>query len=174
MVKYLKRYYRIMLAFCIAFMQAVKERPRKIGRFEGVLVIKSDVTILHHLHLRADQAGCAASMYGYFGKKKEPCIIVNSGFIALTDEDARLAWMYHELGHIVLGHLELPQITVSQRMLDLEHLIRLEYDADQYSYLRGGKMLETLEAALISGVYMKPELELRIANIKGYMGVDQV
>ena len=124
----------------IAMAKAKKEisifyvLDQRLGSFEGQEVYRDDVAV---------QAITGA--YGYEPNAifVDGKIVVNTAFESIPPEYQE-AVFFHELGHIQNNHQPNQLMYFIQSHLGCGYAMKIEYEADEFSALKGAKMLEAL------------------------------
>lgn len=108
---------------------------KRIGSFHGYALYRDDIAV----------QACTGA-YGYepnaiFAGDK---IIVNTAFEAIPAEYQE-AIFFHELAHIEFKHQPNPILYPIQARLGFGYGLQMEYEADEFSAMKGAKMLQALE-----------------------------
>ena len=97
-------------------------------KIEGYSVIKSDDAVLLTCGATFD-----VPMAFVQGNSNKANIFVNSALLALP-KDNQMAWLYHELGHVKLLHLDTQKKhALVKRLLGVQESIDIEIAADKYA-----------------------------------------
>lgn len=99
---------------------------------------------------------CACVARGLF---KKPVVVVNTALLN-APKTLRDSFIFHEIGHIVLKHLE------TQEVLDGQRVLTHELEADAFAQDMGHDMVEALTTLLPwEGVDLE-EINLRISTLQ--------
>lgn len=111
---------------------------KRLGSFHGRELIQDDTVV---------QAITGAYSYEPNAAFVGDRIIINTAFASIPAEYQE-AVFFHELAHIELKHQKNPLLYMIQSRLGFGYGLQMEYEADEYSAMKGAKMLEALEFLL--------------------------
>lgn len=130
---------------------------KHIGTFHNYQLYRDDLAVLAY-----------SGAYSYepnaiFVDEK---IIINSAFESLPSEYQE-AILLHELAHIVLKHRPNRILYPIQASVGFGYGLQIEYEADEFSTMKGAKMLETLEYLQeLQAEYDSRSVRLRIKRLR--------
>lgn len=130
---------------------------KHIGTFHGYELYRDDIPVLAYTGAYSYEPNAI-----FINEK----IIINSAFESLPSEYQE-AILFHELGHLVLKHRPNRVLYPIQAKLGFGQGLRLEYEADEFSTMKGAKMLQALEYLCeLGGGYDNRVIRLRIKRLR--------
>ena len=108
---------------------------KRLGAFHGYELFQDDVVVQAYTGAYSHEPNAI-----FLGDK----IIVNTAFDTVPPEYQK-AIFFHELAHLEFKHKPNPVLYPIQARLGFGYGLQMEYEADEYSAMKGAKMLQALE-----------------------------
>lgn len=130
---------------------------KRIGAFHGIELYQDDTVV------QAVTGSYGHEPNAIFADGK---IVINTAFGTIPTEYQEAIY-FHELGHLQKNHQPNPILYPMQARLGFGAGLQMEYEADEFSALKGAKMLEALE--YLADLYTNQKnraVTLRIKRLK--------